>query len=137
MTSASAVWFHLVGDRLVRSDSPVPVDGGRRGDRPQHEDAPPAPTTSEADHGRRVRSTPSPGWWNGRHDGLKIHCPKGRAGSNPAPGTHFWMMTIYTVGHGTRTTEELVAVLRGAGVGRLIDVRRHPGSKRHPHLGEG
>src|ERR1035437_5047173 len=28
-----------------------------------------------------------PGWRNGRRDGLKIHCPKGRAGSSPAPGT--------------------------------------------------
>src|SRR5687767_2181855 len=28
-----------------------------------------------------------PGWWNGRHHGLKIHCPQGRAGSSPAPGT--------------------------------------------------
>ena len=28
-----------------------------------------------------------PGWWNGIHGGLKILCPHGRAGSNPAPGT--------------------------------------------------
>ena len=29
-----------------------------------------------------------PGWWNGRHEGLKILCPlKKRAGSSPAPGT--------------------------------------------------
>src|SRR5699024_8223183 len=28
-----------------------------------------------------------PGWRNGRRDGLKNHCPKGRAGSTPAPGT--------------------------------------------------
>ena len=47
------------------------------------------------------------------------------------------MPTSFTVGHGTRSTEELVAVLRAAGVGRLVDVRRHPGSTRHPHLGEG
>ena len=44
-------------------------------------------------------------------------------------------MTLYTVGHGTRTTAELVAVLASAGIGRLADVRRHPGSRRHPHLG--
>jgi uncharacterized protein (DUF488 family) len=41
---------------------------------------------------------------------------------------------LYTVGHGTRTTEELVAVLRDAGVERLVDVRRFPGSRRNPHL---
>jgi uncharacterized protein (DUF488 family) len=44
-------------------------------------------------------------------------------------------MTLYTVGHGTRTTEQLVAVLASADVARLADVRRHPGSRRYPHLG--
>ena len=29
----------------------------------------------------------TPGWWNGRHWGLKIPWPRGRAGSSPAPGT--------------------------------------------------
>ena len=28
-----------------------------------------------------------PGWWNGRHGGLKIRCPKKRVGSNPTLGT--------------------------------------------------
>ena len=28
-----------------------------------------------------------PGWWNGRHGGLKSHCSKGRVGSSPTPGT--------------------------------------------------
>ena len=30
-----------------------------------------------------------PGWRNGRRGGLKSRCPKGRAGSSPAPGTAF------------------------------------------------
>jgi uncharacterized protein (DUF488 family) len=42
---------------------------------------------------------------------------------------------LYTVGHGTRSSEELLAVLRSGGVGRVVDVRRFPGSRRHPHLG--
>jgi len=42
--------------------------------------------------------------------------------------------TIYSVGHGTRTIEELIAMLREAGVGRLVDVRRHPGSRRFPQF---
>ena len=42
---------------------------------------------------------------------------------------------LYTVGHGTRSTDELVAVLRSGGVERVVDVRRFPGSRRHPHLG--
>ncbi|MFW6067222.1 MAG: hypothetical protein ACOC97_02710 [Myxococcota bacterium] len=36
---------------------------------------------------------------------------------------------VFTVGHSTRPVEELVALLRAHGVGRLIDVRRHFGSQ--------
>lgn len=43
-------------------------------------------------------------------------------------------MRVYTVGHGTRTLEELAALLREAGVDLLVDVRRFPGSRRHPHF---
>jgi uncharacterized protein (DUF488 family) len=43
---------------------------------------------------------------------------------------------IYTVGHSTRPQEELIAILKEAGVERLIDVRRFPGSRRHPHFGK-
>ena len=32
-------------------------------------------------------------------------------------------MTVWTVGHGTRTTEDLVSLLRSAGITTLIDVR--------------
>ncbi len=42
--------------------------------------------------------------------------------------------TLYTVGHGNRSLEELVSTLAGAGVGRVADVRRYPGSRRHPHF---
>jgi uncharacterized protein (DUF488 family) len=44
-------------------------------------------------------------------------------------------VTLYTVGHGTRTTDELAAVLTSAQVQLVADVRRFPGSRRHPHLG--
>lgn len=44
-------------------------------------------------------------------------------------------MIIYTVGHGSRTPEELIDTLRAGGVERLVDVRRYPGSRRHPHFG--
>ncbi len=43
-------------------------------------------------------------------------------------------MTAYTAGHGTRTAEELVGLLRKAGVQTLIDVRRYPGSRRNPQF---
>jgi uncharacterized protein (DUF488 family) len=44
------------------------------------------------------------------------------------------MTTLYTVGHGARTTDALVAVVASAGVEVVIDVRRFPGSRRHPHF---
>ena len=42
---------------------------------------------------------------------------------------------IYTIGHGNRPLEELIALLRRFGISRLIDVRAFPGSRRHPHFG--
>jgi uncharacterized protein (DUF488 family) len=42
---------------------------------------------------------------------------------------------LYTVGHSTRTLDALVGVLREAGVEALIDVRKAPGSRRHPQFG--
>ena len=42
--------------------------------------------------------------------------------------------TVYTVGHSTRTLEELVAVLQEAGVRALVDVRTVPRSRRHPQF---
>jgi len=42
---------------------------------------------------------------------------------------------VFTVGHSTRSAEELIALLREAGVERLVDVRRFPGSRRHPQFG--
>ena len=41
---------------------------------------------------------------------------------------------IYTIGHSTRTLDELVFLLRDHGVTRLADVRRYPGSRRYPHF---
>ena len=42
------------------------------------------------------------------------------------------MATVYSVGHSTRTAEEFLELLRDAGIATLVDVRRHPGSKRNP-----
>ena len=42
---------------------------------------------------------------------------------------------MFTVGHGARTAEAFLAVLRDAGVTTLADVRRFPGSRRHPQFG--
>ena len=42
---------------------------------------------------------------------------------------------IYTIGHSTRTIEEFIGLLREHGIGLLVDVRRFPGSRRHPQFG--
>ncbi|HEU5244587.1 MAG TPA: DUF488 domain-containing protein [Gaiellaceae bacterium] len=45
-------------------------------------------------------------------------------------------MRIFTVGHGIRSIEELIELLGEAGVRTLIDVRRFPGSRRHPQFNQ-
>jgi len=40
--------------------------------------------------------------------------------------------TVVSVGHGTLAETELVELLQQAGVGHVVDVRRFPGSRRHP-----
>ena len=42
--------------------------------------------------------------------------------------------TIYTIGHSTRAVGELVALLKGAGVERLVDVRSVPRSRANPQF---
>jgi uncharacterized protein (DUF488 family) len=44
-------------------------------------------------------------------------------------------LRIFTIGHGTRPVEALVAELKAAGVERLVDVRTVPGSRRNPQFG--
>lgn len=44
-------------------------------------------------------------------------------------------VTIFTVGHSTHPVEELIGLLRDAGVRRLVDVRSAPGSRKHPQFG--
>src|SRR5687768_2689545 len=41
---------------------------------------------------------------------------------------------IYTIGHSTRSLAELAGLLREHGITRLADIRRFPGSRRHPHF---
>jgi uncharacterized protein (DUF488 family) len=43
---------------------------------------------------------------------------------------------VFTVGHGTRPLDELLEVLDKAGVRTLVDVRRYPGSRRHPQFNQ-
>jgi uncharacterized protein (DUF488 family) len=41
---------------------------------------------------------------------------------------------VWTIGHGTRPVEELVSMIREAGVRTLVDVRRFPGSRHTPQF---
>ena len=43
-------------------------------------------------------------------------------------------MILYTIGHGTRTLEEFLELLRSHGVERLVDVRSYPGSRANPQF---
>lgn len=45
-------------------------------------------------------------------------------------------VTLYTVGHGNRPFDELLALLADAGVSTLIDVRAQPRSPRHPQYND-
>lgn len=44
------------------------------------------------------------------------------------------MPTLYTIGHSTRSLEELVAALKTHGIETLVDVRAFPMSRRLPHF---
>jgi uncharacterized protein (DUF488 family) len=43
---------------------------------------------------------------------------------------------VWTIGHGARTAEDFLLILRSAGVQTLVDVRRFPGSRRHPQFNQ-
>uniref|UniRef100_UPI002ADD56CC DUF488 domain-containing protein n=1 Tax=Thermoflexus sp. TaxID=1969742 RepID=UPI002ADD56CC len=43
-------------------------------------------------------------------------------------------LTILTIGHSNRTLEDFLALLQAHGVEKVIDVRRFPNSRRHPHF---
>lgn len=43
-------------------------------------------------------------------------------------------LAIWTIGHGTRSGDELVQMLQKAGVQCLADVRSYPGSRRNPQF---
>ena len=44
------------------------------------------------------------------------------------------MLTIATIGHGTRELDEVIAMLTAARVRTLVDVRQFPGSRRNPQF---
>ena len=53
--------------------------------------------------------------------------PKAEQEPTPTP-------TIWTIGHSTRSIEEFIDLVKGAGIRSLVDVRRFPASRRYPHF---
>ncbi|HYB25932.1 MAG TPA: DUF488 domain-containing protein [Solirubrobacteraceae bacterium] len=45
--------------------------------------------------------------------------------------------TVSTIGHSTRSVEEMLALLTGRGVELVVDVRAFPSSRRHPQFNRG
>jgi uncharacterized protein (DUF488 family) len=45
-----------------------------------------------------------------------------------------WIVRVLTIGHSTRTLDELIALCHGAGIALIADVRRFPASRRHPQF---
>lgn len=41
---------------------------------------------------------------------------------------------IYTIGHSTHSLEEFLNLLKTYKIELLVDIRRHPGSRRYPHF---
>ena len=44
------------------------------------------------------------------------------------------MATVYTIGHSTRTLDELVTALKAHAISTLVDIRSFPMSRRMPHF---
>ncbi len=44
------------------------------------------------------------------------------------------MEPFFTLGHSTRPLQEFIGLLQDSAVARVVDVRRLPGSRRHPHF---
>ncbi len=47
------------------------------------------------------------------------------------------MDACYTIGHSTRTISDFISLLKEHNIDILIDVRKHPGSRRHPQFNKG
>jgi uncharacterized protein (DUF488 family) len=44
------------------------------------------------------------------------------------------LATVYTIGHSTRTLEELISALKAHSIATLVDIRAFPMSRRLPHF---
>ncbi|WP_332815028.1 DUF488 domain-containing protein [Ramlibacter sp.] len=44
-------------------------------------------------------------------------------------------LEVWTIGHSTRSAQEFLSLLQAHGIEALVDVRRFPGSRKHPQFG--
>ena len=63
-----------------------------------------------------------------RRSPRKFHTPAATIHAMKGP------RTLWTIGHSTREWDAFVAMLHEAGIEALADVRRYPGSRRHPQF---
>lgn len=47
------------------------------------------------------------------------------------------MARMISLGHSTKSFDDFVALVRDADIGTIVDVRRFPRSRRHPHFARG
>ena len=45
-------------------------------------------------------------------------------------------MTLWTIGHSNRSFDEFLNILQSGKIELVVDVRRFPGSRKHPHFGQ-
>lgn len=45
-------------------------------------------------------------------------------------------LTVWTIGHSTRTLDEFLQLLRNYDIEEIADVRSFPGSRKYPHFGQ-
>ena len=43
-------------------------------------------------------------------------------------------LTVWTIGHSSRSIEDFLALVRSQAIERIADIRRFPGSRAHPHF---
>ncbi len=57
-----------------------------------------------------------------------------RPGLPPRAPWRLFPRMVYTIGHSTRELGEFLNLLAAHGVTQVVDVRRYPASRRHPHF---
>src|SRR5438309_8916827 len=83
--------------------------------------------------GRNRRSTPIARWMlYVMTRSSKFLSPDSSTAGATASDYSSPMPPVFTAGHSTRPIEELLALLAEHGIRTLVDVRRFPGSRRHP-----